>query len=94
MVQLITIKPIWWHDVSNKFLNVIDTFSLVVKLKSIWILLALATQFNLEMHQLDVKKNLNGYLNENIYMELLEGLHISSNSNLVCKFNKSIYGLK
>jgi hypothetical protein len=27
-------------------------------------------------------------------MELLEGLHTSSNSNLVCELNKSIYGLK
>jgi hypothetical protein len=56
--------------------------------------LALATQYNLEMYQLDVKTILNGYLNEDIYMELLEGLHTSSNFDLVCKFNKSIYGLK
>ncbi len=32
-----------------------DTFSPVVKSNSIWILLALATQYNLEIHQLDVK---------------------------------------
>jgi hypothetical protein len=56
--------------------------------------LALATQDNLEMHQLDVKIILNGYLNEDTYMELLEGLHTSFNSNLVCKLNKSRYGLK
>jgi hypothetical protein len=46
------------------------------------------------MYELDIKTILNGYFNENIYMELLEGLHTSSNSNLICKLKKSIYGLK
>jgi hypothetical protein len=57
--------------------------------------LALAAQYNLKMHQFDVKKiNKNGYFNEDIYMELLEGLRTSINYNLVCKFTKSIHGLK
>jgi len=40
------------------------------------------------------KKKLNGYFNEYTYMELLWGLCTFINYNLVCKFNKSVYGLK
>jgi len=70
-----------------------ETFSLVVKLNSIKVLLALATQYNLEIYQLDVKTTfLHGYIDEDIYMSIPEGL--STPSNLVCKLIKSLYGLK
>ena len=37
---------------------------------------------------------LNGGPEEEVYMKQLEGFSSSSNENLVCKLNKSIYGLK
>ena len=71
------------------------TFSPVVKTNSIKVLQALATQYDFELHQLDVKTAfLNGILEEDIYMSIPEGLLIPSNSNLVCKLNKSLYVLK
>ena len=70
-----------------------ETFSPVVKLNSIKVLLALATQYNLEIHQLDVKTAfLHGYIDEDIYLSLPEGLFAPS--NMVCKLIKSLYGLK
>ena len=37
---------------------------------------------------------LNGFLDKEIYMEQLKGFVSSQNSGMVCKFKKSIYGLK
>ena len=72
-----------------------ETSSPVVKLNSIKVLLALATQYNFEIHQLDVKTTfLNGNLDEEIYMSLPDGLPTPSNPQLVCKLAKSLYGLK
>ena len=57
--------------------------------------MALVTNFDLELHQMDVKTTfLNGDLEEEVYMKQPEGFSSSDGENLVCKFKKSIYGLK
>ena len=72
-----------------------ETFSLVVKFASIRLILALVAHFDLELHQMDVKKAfLNGELNEEIYMEQHVGFVIQSQGHKVCKLNRTIYGLK
>jgi hypothetical protein len=44
---------------------------------------------------MDVKSAfLNGDFIENMYMKQLEGYEVAFKTNLVCKFKKSIYGLK
>ena len=76
-------------------IDYMETFSHVVKTNSIKVLLALATQYDFEIHQLDVKTAfLNGYIEEDIYMTIPEGFSLPSKSNLVCKLCKSLYGLK
>ncbi|TLX67428.1 hypothetical protein E9993_23285, partial [Labilibacter sediminis] len=49
----------------------------------------------LYIHQMDVKTTfLNGYLNEEIYLEQPEGFVIPGQENKVCRLIKSLYGLK
>ncbi|OAE24003.1 hypothetical protein AXG93_4541s1050 [Marchantia polymorpha subsp. ruderalis] len=51
---------------------------------SIRVLMALAAQYNLELHQMDVKTAfLNGRLDEEVYMAIHEGLKISSEKNTI-----------
>jgi hypothetical protein len=69
------------------------TFSPVSTKESMRIILALVAHYDLELHQMDVKTTfLNGDLNEVVYMD--QPLGFSENDRLVCRLNKSIYGLK
>lgn len=69
-----------------------ETYSPVVKLTSLRLLLALAIEDNMFMRQLDVKTAyLHGKLDEVVYMEQPAGAAVDG---MVCKLNKSIYGLK
>ena len=55
--------------------------------------LALATELNWEVHQMDVKAAyLNGKLEEDIYMALPPGFDIPE--GMVLKLNKALYGTK
>ena len=72
-----------------------EVFSPVVKHSSIRILLALVTEYELELAQLDVKTTfLHGYLEEEIYMIQSCGFKVAGNENRVCRLSKSLYGLK
>ena len=51
-------------------LDYFDTYSPVIRITSIRILITITALYNLEIHQMDVKMVfLNGDLNEEIYME-------------------------
>lgn len=72
-----------------------QTFSPVVWGESIRMLLAMAAQENLELHQMDVETAfLNGTLQEEVYMEQPEGYTQQGKEHQVCRLHKSIYGLK
>ena len=72
-----------------------DTFSPVSKKYLLIIIMALIAHFDLELHQMDVKTAfLNGNLDKDIYMEQPEEFAKKGNEHLICKLNKSIYGLK
>jgi len=72
-----------------------ETFAPVAKFSSIRAILSLAAASDMELHQMDVKTAfLNGNLEEEIYMNQPEGFIVEGKENLVCKLQKSIYGLK
>ena len=72
-----------------------ETFSPVALLKSIRILLSIATFYDYEIWKMDVKTAfLNENLEESTYMAQLEGFIEQDHEQRVCKLKRSIYGLK
>jgi hypothetical protein len=70
-----------------------EIFSLVVKLVSICVVLALVSLLDLELEQLNVKTTfLHGYLDEKIYMDQPEWFVQYHNKRFVSKIKKSLYG--
>jgi len=58
-------------------------FSSVVNHTSIWLLLAIVAQGDLELEHLDVKTFLHGVLEEKIYIKQLEGFFQEGQENKV-----------
>lgn len=83
-----------------EWVDFIDTFSLVAKLVTIKMLLALVASQKWHLAHLYINNAfMNGYLFEEVYMELPLGnkphqVLVSSSVKLVSKLQKSIYGLK
>ena len=70
-----------------------QTFSPVVRLETIRMILALAVNMDWEMTQMDVKgAYLNGNLEEEVYMKQPEGY--GDGTDKVCQLIKTLYGLK
>nr|GEW21299.1 histone-lysine N-methyltransferase family member SUVH9-like [Tanacetum cinerariifolium] len=70
------------------------TFSLVAKLATVRVLIAIAIGKGWPLHQLDVNNAfLHGFVDEKIYMKPPEG-YTKATHGQVCKLNKSLYGLK
>ncbi|GAB9477791.1 Integrase catalytic core protein, partial [Globisporangium polare] len=72
-----------------------ETFAPVAKFTSIRIILSIAAQYKLVLHQMDVKTAfLNGLLDEEIYMQQPVGFVDPKNPDRVCKLKRALYGLK
>ena len=72
-----------------------ETFSPMARLEAIRIFLAFASYKRLKVYQMDVKSAfLNGYLEEEVYIEQPEGFQLTDKRNYVCKLKKALYGLK
>ncbi|KAG8503539.1 hypothetical protein CXB51_001508 [Gossypium anomalum] len=75
--------------------NFADVFSPVVKHSSIRALLSIVVMHDLELEQLDVKTIfLNVELDEDIYMQQLDGFTATEKEDYVCLLKKPLYGLK
>ena len=72
-----------------------DTYSPVTRLTTIRILIAIASIHKLVVYQMDVKTTfLNGDLDEEIYLDQLQGFVVQGQESKVCKLRKSLYDLK
>ena len=75
--------------------NYDDSFHPIKKWGTILTLLALVAQNGWKFHQMDVKTTfLNGDLNEKFCMSQPKGFVEKGQEHKVCKFIKSLYGLK
>ncbi|KAG8475459.1 hypothetical protein CXB51_032225 [Gossypium anomalum] len=81
---------------SQKYgLDYMETFAPVARLDTIRLLIALAAQKQWKIHQLDVKSAfLNGFLEEEIYIDQPQGFVVSGKEQMVYKLKKALYGLK
>lgn len=72
-----------------------ETFAPVARLDTIRALVALAAQYQWKIYQLDVKSAfLNGYLEEEIYVEQPQGFEEKGEEDKVLRLKKALYGLK
>ena len=70
-----------------------ETFSLVAMLKSVRIMLVIATFYDYEIWQMDVKSAfLNEFHKEELYIMQPEGFVNPKGANKMCKLQWSIYG--
>jgi len=71
------------------------TFAPVICLENLCLLLAIAANIGLEIHQMDVDNAfLNAELTKEIYVEQPEGFEDCDHPDYVCRLQKSLYGLK
>ena len=74
-----------------------ETFSPTANMTSVRSLMQLAAQHDLHLHQMDVKTAyLHAPIDCELYVQQPEGFEVKSDTDekLVCKLNKSLYGLK
>lgn len=72
-----------------------ETFSLVARLESTRLLLGILCMMKSRLYQMDVKSAfLNGYLNEEVYVEQPKRFIDPSFPDHVYMLNKGLYGLK
>ena len=72
-----------------------ETFSPTAKMSSIRILMQLAVELNLIVHQMDMKTAfLNAPIDCEIYVQQPEGYVVKGSEAFVLRLNKSLYGLK
>ena len=72
-----------------------ETFAPVARLEAIRMLLAFVCHKNFILYQMDVKSAfLNGFINEEVYVEQPPGFESFNFPNHVFKLKKALYGLK
>uniref|UniRef100_A0A803PYJ1 Reverse transcriptase Ty1/copia-type domain-containing protein n=1 Tax=Cannabis sativa TaxID=3483 RepID=A0A803PYJ1_CANSA len=72
-----------------------EVFALVARLETVRLIISLAAQNRWKIHQMDVKSAfLNGFLEEEVYIEEPLGYEVKGHEGKVLKLKKALYGLK
>jgi hypothetical protein len=72
-----------------------ETFAPVARYTSIRAIMAIAAEMGWRIHQMDVKTAfLNGFIEEEVYIEQPQGFEVSDRETHVCLLRKALYGLK
>ena len=72
-----------------------ETYAPVARLEAIRIFLAYACAHNIKLYQMNVKSAfLNGYINEEVYVEQSPGFEDDKKPDHVYKLKKALHGLK
>jgi hypothetical protein len=72
-----------------------ETFAPVARYTSIRTIIDLAAKMKWKLHQMDVKTTfLNGFIEEEVYIEQPQGFEVEDRKSHVCKLKKALYGLK
>ena len=72
-----------------------ETYAPVARMEAIRMILAYACSKDIKVYQMDVKSAfLNGELEEEVYIEQLEGFQSSENEDYVCRLKRDLYDLK
>ncbi|KAG8503616.1 hypothetical protein CXB51_001792 [Gossypium anomalum] len=81
---------------SQKYgLDYLETFAPVARLDTIRLPVALTAQMQWKIHQFDMKSAfLNGFLEEEIYIDQPQGFVVTGKENMVYRLKKALYGLK
>ncbi|OIW10026.1 hypothetical protein TanjilG_32766 [Lupinus angustifolius] len=76
-------------------LNYDEVFALVPRLKTIRLVVFLASYYGWHIHRMDVKSAfLNGSLEEEVFVTQPPGFEVAGKENLVYILHKALYGLK
>lgn len=71
-----------------------ESFSLKVRIEAIRMFLAFVSYKNFKLYEVDVKSTLlNGGLEEEVYIEQLDGFQLLKDLDMVYKLKKALYGL-
>jgi len=80
---------------TKKNIDYREIFSSISFEDSFWTIMALMTHFDLVLYQIGVKiVFLNGNIDETIYIVQPVNFIAKDSNDLICKYNKFIYGLK
>ena len=72
-----------------------ETFAPVARYTSIRSIISIAAEMGWKIHQMDVKTAfLNGFIQEEVYIEQPQGFEVHGKESHVCRLKKALYGLK
>eukprot|EP00253_Pinus_taeda_P002301 PITA_02301 len=72
-----------------------ETFAPVARYTSIRSIISIAAEMGWKIHQMDVKTTfLNGFIQEEVYIEQPQGFEVHGKESHVCRLKKALYGLK